>query len=305
MPNRWENEIERIYQSELRKAGDEISVAYADMLKEFQEEARNAVNDPDVLTRTGRYHRQRAEALRNRIQKKAREVNPEIRKAIKELGVKSGELGYYGTQYALEHAASTDLSMDTLNMRHLNTVITDKIDGKRFSQRLYEDRNKLANLVSREIQKGVVDGVGVQGLAKRLEQVTENDYKHSLLIARTESKRVRSETHQDALGEAVDAGLIIQEEWIHSGNTDNPRVNHEEMDGQRIAAGQNFVSPDGNEAKAPGLFGVPEEDIQCGCWVADHVVGNSNTDQEFESSRNWREWARKKDLEVNAELMGY
>lgn len=296
--NKWEQEIEKIYQRELRKAGTDISKAYADMLKKFKKEGRDVLADPSNLTRTQKYNAQRKKALEKRMREVARTANPEIREATKDLSKKSGELGYYGTQYNIEQMAKTSIAMPKINLRYLNTVVTDKIDGKRFSERLYRDREKMARLVSRELVRGAENGTGYRELAARLEAITENDMNHSYLIARTESKRTRSTMHQQAYDEAMYAGVQLEKEWLHGGTANNPRDWHEEMDGQRVPADEMFVTEKGNEGEGPGLFGVAEEDIQCGCYTVTHVVGIEQTGEIFEPNDNWQEWAKENDVDL-------
>lgn len=296
--NKWELEMEEIYQRELNNTGTKMSKAYADMLKRFKKEGRDVLANPSNLTRTEKYNAQRKAALEKRIMAIAREVNPEIREATKELVEKSGKLGYYGTQYALEQSAKTVIDMQPVSPRYLNTVITDKVDGKRFSERLYSDREKMARLVSRELVKGAEDGIGYRQLAARLEAVTQNDMNHSYLIARTESKRTRSIMHQEAYNEAMNAGVQLEKEWLHSGNTANPRNHHEQMHGIRVPADENFETPLGNSGQGPGLFNVAAEDIQCGCWLVSHVVSIQSTGQEFDVNTNWQKWADEHDVQM-------
>lgn len=296
--NKFEREIDAIYQRELMKTGTDLSKHYADMLTRFKKEGRDALAEPTNLTRTGRYNAQRKAALEKRIRETALNANPEIRKSIKELSKKSGELGYYGTQYTIEQTAEAVVDMERMNLGYLNEVVTDKIDGSRFSELLYKDREKMARTVSRELIKGAEDGIGYRQLAARLEAVTTNDMNHSFLIARTESKRTRSQMHQNAYEEAEQAGVILEKEWIHSGNGTNPRNHHEEMSGMRVQVDEEFVTPLGNRGQGPGLFGVASEDIQCGCYTVTHVLGIRQTGQEFESKANWQEWAREHDVGV-------
>lgn len=296
--NKWEKQIEAIYQRELRKAGTDMSKAYADMLTRFKKEGRDVLADPSNITRTEKYNAQRKAALEKRIMEVARDANPKIREATKELAKKSGELGYYGTQYVMENTAKTAIAIPKIGLGYLNTVVTDKIEGKRFSERLYSDREKMARLVSRELVKAAEDGIGYRELAVRLEAITEADMNHSYLIARTESKRTRSTMHQQAYEEAIDLGVRIEKEWLHGGTSKNPRDWHLEMDGQRVPADEMFITPLGNAGEGPGLFNVPEEDIACGCYTVTHVIETPFTGEDIPVKDNWREWANEHDVEV-------
>lgn len=297
--NKWEKEIEQIYQNELRKTGTELAKAYADILKRLKKEGRDVLSDPTNLTRTQKYNAQRKVALEKRILKMLREVHPEIRKEIKRLAKKSGELGYYGTQYNIEQIAQTVILMPRISPRYLNTVVTDKIDGSRFSERLYRDTNKMARTVSRELIRAAEDGIGYGELARRLEAVTTNNFKHSFLIARTESKRTRSTMHQRAYEEAINAGVKLEKEWMYGNVSKHPRSWHQDMDGMRVPAEEMFITPRGNAGKGPGLFGVAYEDINCGCYTVTHVTGIEQTGQKFKPRDNWHEWAKEKDVGVD------
>jgi len=89
-------------------------------------------------------------------------------------------------------------------------------------------------------------------------------------IARTEAMAALHEGQQQALAQALDAGIdpaAVGGIW-RTAQDDRVRDSHEAMDGQRQPYGQPFISGDGNFLRYPGDPLAPaEETINCRCWL--------------------------------------
>lgn len=76
-----------------------------------------------------------------------------------------------------------------------------------------------------------------------------------------------TETHRDAntaaLNTAKKAGAK-RKTWVTMGD-EKVRDPHQYLDGVTIGIDDEFITYDGGHAKAPGLFGIPELDINCRC----------------------------------------
>lgn len=76
-----------------------------------------------------------------------------------------------------------------------------------------------------------------------------------------------TETHRDANTAALDtarkAGAKTKT-WVTMGD-EKVRDPHQYLDGVTIGIDDEFITYDGGHAKAPGLFGIPELDINCRC----------------------------------------
>ena len=76
-----------------------------------------------------------------------------------------------------------------------------------------------------------------------------------------------TEAHRDANTAALDtarkAGAKTKT-WVTMGD-EKVRDPHQYLDGVTIGIDDEFITYDGGHAKAPGLFGIPELDINCRC----------------------------------------
>ena len=76
-----------------------------------------------------------------------------------------------------------------------------------------------------------------------------------------------TETHRDANTAALDTAKkagATSKTWVTMGD-EKVRDPHQYLDGVTIGIDDEFITYDGGHAKAPGLFGIPELDINCRC----------------------------------------
>lgn len=79
-------------------------------------------------------------------------------------------------------------------------------------------------------------------------------------IAETETHRVANTA---ALSTAKEAGAKFKT-WVTMMD-DRVRETHDYLEGTTVEINEEFFTYDGAHAPAPGMFGVPEEDINCRC----------------------------------------
>lgn len=78
-----------------------------------------------------------------------------------------------------------------------------------------------------------------------------------------------TETHRDANTAALDTAKragATKKTWITMAD-DRVRDPHVYLDGITVGIDDEFITYDGGHAQAPGLFGVPELDINCRCYL--------------------------------------
>ena len=76
-----------------------------------------------------------------------------------------------------------------------------------------------------------------------------------------------TETHRDANTAALDTAKkagATKKTWVTMAD-DRVRDPHVYLDGITVGIDDEFITYDGGHAQAPGLFGVPELDINCRC----------------------------------------
>lgn len=94
-------------------------------------------------------------------------------------------------------------------------------------------------------------------------------------IYRTENTIMKSKVKLDIQEELAKQGVIVKRKWLHTLNNSNntitleyrPREDHLYMNGVSENNNGYFMLPNGAMGKAPGMFGLPEEDINCRCDV--------------------------------------
>lgn len=84
-------------------------------------------------------------------------------------------------------------------------------------------------------------------------------------VAETDATRVYNESVLDT---AKETGMIgIRKRWNTAGD-DRVRDTHEYLYGMEVPYEQDFYSYDGDHARAPGLFSMPENNINCRCTIS-------------------------------------
>ena len=81
-----------------------------------------------------------------------------------------------------------------------------------------------------------------------------------LRIAETETHRIANES---ALETALKCGATSKT-WLTMLD-DRVRDNHTILEGQTLPVDADFYCPDGDHARAPGLFSLPENNVNCRC----------------------------------------
>lgn len=120
------------------------------------------------------------------------------------------------------------------------------------------------------VEQAAADGKTVDQLATTLREYFGHDVSWSQRIARTEIHQLYE--HGSLLG-MEDAGVTTKQ-WL-SARDAFVRPDHVEADGQEVETSGDFLVG-GATGKAPGQFGVPEQDINCfpaGTVVQGRIVG--------------------------------
>lgn len=128
---------------------------------------------------------------------------------------------------------------------------------------------------SREINKFVLQFFAEEGYEPS--QLTENAngarvsvFDRVQTIVQTETRATFSEAQQEAYRSTP---YVNGKEWITTAGVIDHHEGHEEMDGQIVGVNDKFTNPvNGLTADAPGQFGTPEQDINCLCDLAPHVL---------------------------------
>lgn len=186
---------------------------------------------------------------------------------------------YYRSAYALEQSLGLRLGFGLLNTDVITASILNPLDRIKWSDRYKDNAQVFIKQIRQSLTQGLIQGEGYSKIARTITDKTGVDFNKSVRIIRTEGHRVQNAarivTFKKSESAAERLGLESVRIWIHSGNPREPRPDHIEMNGveaQRIdtetSGGKNiylFTLPDGTTTEGPGLTGIPEHDINCGC----------------------------------------
>lgn len=148
----------------------------------------------------------------------------------------------------------------------------DKLVDKQFKKFDSKIKNQILNSLNTS------DIGGVQRILETMlkhEKKTQSIVSNLMRVFRTESTDMRSRFKMELQENLLAEGIKVKRRWLHtmfnSRNVilDNytPRGDHLAMNGQLEDSLGYFHSPNGAVTKAPGMFGLPEEDINCRCDV--------------------------------------
>lgn len=179
---------------------------------------------------------------------------------------------YYRTAYALESGLSVRLGYGVLNGKVIEASLLNPLDRITWKGRLQEHAQFFVKQIRQELTQGLIQGQGYGTIARTIQDKTGLTATKVLRIVRTEGHRVQNAARVSSFskGEAAAArlGLKSVRTWIHSGNPREPRPDHQQMDGVEADTEGIFTLPDGTTTEGPGLTGIAEHDINCGCTTA-------------------------------------
>lgn len=206
---------------------------------------------------------------------------------------------YYRTAYALESSLSVRLGFGVLNPKVVSAALLNPLDRITWKGRLQEHAQFFVKQIRQELTQGLIQGNGYGAIAKTIQEKTGLTATKVIRIVRTEGHRVQNAARIASFskGEAAAQRLGIESvrTWIHSGNPREPRPDHQQMDGVEADDEGIFTLPDGTTTEGPGLTGIAEHDINCGCTTG-LKFKNLNTislaeyiKKNYESFEEWKE----------------
>lgn len=292
-------ELERLAKRADKNLDKELFSFYKDALRKLKKQIKEFTDVYEDLSDLEKIEYVRAFKKGQTIEAIIDEVSKPTQDTIRVFLENRAIDGYMGTLYDVEGKAKMGLEFNKINERYIKKLVDKKTVGKDFSTRIYNRTKKMSKVVKDELLNGAVSGRGYRDIAKNIAEQTEATYKQSLTIARTEGKRVQTETTQDAYKEAENIGVKLQKRWSAT-LSDGTRESHADLDGQTVDIDEPFVTADGDEAMGPGEFGIPELDINCMCSTISIVEGiepKLRRDQETKTNipyKNYNEWKASK-----------
>jgi SPP1 gp7 family putative phage head morphogenesis protein len=274
--NRWENELERLMNASYSTVDSELFKAYKSGLKEIKAQLADYVARYETLSFSKRLEVERLFGVAAEMDGILQGVFDNTKNAIADYERAAADIGYNGVWYALEGAENIQMNLPQLDQAFVEAAINQPVAGKTLSQRLYQDRKQLAKETQSAIINGLLQGQGYSSIAGQINNITEASYKQALRIARTEAGRMRSQAALKSYDAAREAGVDLRLSWMSTLDT-KTRKDHQALDGQVADEEGLFwtggMTGAGYSGKAPRMFGVAKEDINCRCTTVAVVDG--------------------------------
>ena len=262
---KWQQIADGLNDEVLADTNTKLLTHYKGALRDVKAQAKKYIEEYETLSFSKRLEVQRLLGVGEQIQGI---LDNAVAKATGTIAAGTGKMaqnGYYSTFYGLEAANGLNIPMSILGGDFIEELVRTPVAGKVFSTRLYQNRTQLAKATTEALQQGAIDGKGYSYVAKRIEDLTEADYKKAIRIARTEGGRASSQAQFYAFRDAKNMGIDLKRQWVATLD-DKTRYSHQEMDGQTVGEYEDFVSPTtGARGRGPRLLGHPGEDINCRC----------------------------------------
>ncbi len=270
---KW-TQADRLLAAYLRSGEKEIHRAYVAALKEIRGHIALAYErygagfaNMQKYNRLLRLEKQIGEELRVMTIR----TSGATRKAVRQTFTQS----YYTTGWIFESEVQARVGFGLLPKRQIEAAIFSPFDPLKWSERLRNSSKLLNEQIRGEITQGLIQGKSYQQTASAVRERMEISEKRALRIVRTETHRAQVQGRLDGFEQARDAGVEFDKQWVSTLDT-RTRDSHQTMDGQiaEVVDGEYiFRFPDGGTTSAPGLSGIPEEDINCRCAVIAVIEG--------------------------------
>ena len=257
----YERELLRAYTTSLKEVRLQIALAY----EKYGSEGKLEFSQMAKYNRLSNLEKEISEQVRIITSRNAQTLK-------KGLGEQFAE-SYYATAYALESTAQAKLAFGLLNPNTIEASVNNPLDRIGFLQRNKDNQARLARQLREELTRGLIQGQSYQSTARAIKERMDVGATNVLRIARTESHRVQVQGRMESLEHASNQGVILKKVWV-STLDDRTRDSHQDLDGVSVGMEEQFEIR-GLTTDGPGMFGVPEEDINCRCTIRAEIEGYS------------------------------
>ncbi|WP_419958971.1 phage minor head protein [Psychrobacillus sp. BM2] len=170
---------------------------------------------------------------------------------------------YYSRGHSIELLAGMSI-YNKIHPSLLEEVINNNMDTIKWSERATDNNTLLVRQLRETVMSGLVLGWGYDAMARELTKRMDIGKNKAVTIVQTETHRSLQEANLKSMERAREKGVVMKKRWLSTLDS-RTRNSHRNLDGQTIEVDEYFVSRNGNEALAPGKFGVASEDIKCRC----------------------------------------
>ena len=185
----WQNRIElhdKKIEKDTLKLEKQLKKIFVDTSKEIKKElAYFYANNANI----GNYENYRLEAT---LQAIYIALDTLFNKEEEKLNKRLVE-AYMDTYKYFDNLLNINTSFETINIGLVEQVVKTNWSGLSFSERIWENRRKLALTLKEELKKGLIRGESLQEISRIMADKLNNEYSNALRLVRTETAWVQCE----------------------------------------------------------------------------------------------------------------
>lgn len=190
------------------------------------------------------------------------------------------DLSYSYMSYAIEYEAGVLLAGAIPNLPAiLQQVWNNPITGLRLEPAQERNRRLLVSDINAAIERGLIDGETYGGIARNIKVAFKSSMERAMVIAHTETHRVKGRAEQDSSMNAHRQGVLMIKIWRNMADEkvrEGKQANHVNMEGNTVSVDQPFIMKDNPEnfGMAPGSIEGPNngsQNINCRCYASRRV----------------------------------
>lgn len=220
------------------------------------------------------------------------DITPEVQKEVQSLIEDTYKTCYAGMVDGVQKCGKmpelreTFTAIKSISPAHVKAAVKNPVDKLTLKPTLERNRKNIIANIQREIGIGLNNGDRMSTMARRIQKYVDQDYRKSVLIARTEAHRVREVGFNDS-AERIDKKLSendseyrLVKTWrtMQDGAVRHTNLaNHRDMDDVSVLQDGDFELTGGAKAPCPGMSGIAAEDCNCRCYVERELM----TDAEY------------------------
>ena len=249
--NRQLKELKGAYKDSLYDVKKELEKYY----KQFSKKGVLTLADMQKYDRLRKMQKDLDAAILELSRNQAREVQALLSEVYSE--------GFNRMGWIAEQATGINLRWYSLPKDYIKRAIQNPVSGLTLNEVLEKNRQEILWSIRQEVTQGLIRGESYFDTAKRLKEALEGNYTKAQRIVWTESHRCKEEAQLEAMQKMQEKGVEAKRMWVATLDS-KTRDTHRALDGQ-IEDKDGYFHIRGLKTKAPGMFGIASEDINCRC----------------------------------------
>ena len=258
--NRQLKELKNAYRDSLYDVKKELEKYY----KQFSKKGVLTLADMQKYDRLRKMQRDLDAAILELSRTQSKEVQALLSEVYSE--------GYNRMGWIAEQATGINLRWYQLPKDYIKKAIQNPVSGLTLNEILEKNRQEILWSIRQEVTQGLIKGESYFKTADRLKTALENNYVKATRIVWTESHRCKEEAQLEAMQKMQEKGVEAKRMWVATLDS-KTRDTHRALDGQ-IEDKDGYFHIRGLKTKAPGMFGIASEDINCRCTTIFVFVGS-------------------------------